>query len=442
MKENKLAEVFRRSCEREQITFNGLTLNVCGLESLGDARLIEAFRREFNMNTTLNPRGLSFDNNQDFLTHLARLRAGALDAINENAPQYTDILLRICRLQQFHKALSGYFPGNELEPIAGYVAIMLMNDDPQMQARSGFLRHKIVYLTEAGTDKIVGGVSFSMFLGENARRYDAVTAHDTYIFVAPESRTLGVATRLGDLIHDESVAYARDKGGIAAPEVFIFTEQNMPLKMTFGEYVTDLSMAMDPCSRLKAWQRMGSQRLDFDYVQPPLDEGMNAVRMMALNIHPPASEAEDYLTGGLSAAIVENHLRMFVDSSVLKQEDAFDHDADCQAMAAQLQGQGRVPLVSDDIEMMQRRIYTLFDLSFCGMIPASDLQGGGRPLGTLLEAYSDMISAYEGQMTPERIRQLQADIKSSAASGGPRSHASDPAIRQGLAECDDLRLSM
>lgn len=381
------------------------------IDGFGDRAALSAFKVIY---------GETWQSLEDFLVALtlAQTRDDGMAwfAMQPCGDGFNDIRTNIVNLREAYAALSQYFPADELENIEGFVRVMLRNSDPDLQSRYNGFREKLIIVRDHENGEIVGGTNFGIYLGDNAAERKVVTAQDSYVFVTPNYRRMGVAGALSELRFMESHFFAA-QCGYPDVEVIAFSEQNNPLKMTAAQYARDCAMAIDPVDRLKAWQRVGCMRLDFTYIQPALGEDQEAVEILDLHTHIEEDLRFKYAIEGLDAAIVKEHLRMFVELSVLKEEGTFSCDPHCRAMAAELDGMDKVALIGADLPPLQAEIYSFFLLLEEGAFlrRGRELDLLKLRLGELFmdEQYGDLIAARNTRLTAADIAYIKAALRGS-----------------------------
>lgn len=189
---------------------------------------------------------------------------------------------------------------DETEDLDGIQASLSLVGDPQLVRTYGDFREYWVAAIEDG--RPVGGVNFTAF---ELPSLGITTAHINYLFVAPDSRGLGLGSSLLEQVRV-----------ISRPD-FIFCEQNDPSLMNREELEEDMrSSGISPQERIGWWTRRGFGRLEFRYVQPPLSPDKAPAEGMSLNVCPSDSP--------LDAKVVEAHLRRFFYISVLKKSAGTD----------------------------------------------------------------------------------------------------------------------
>ncbi|MEE4176086.1 MAG: GNAT family N-acetyltransferase [Bacteroides sp.] len=202
---------------------------------------------------------------------------------------------------------------DETETFEGFEATLNLNSDPFLTERFGLHEETWLYLREPSTGAIIAGVDFSTYvLPDRLRKAFGfpATNHVIYIFVKPEYRSLGVASHLLKLTEDYAMNFTGQRG-----PVLFFCEQNAPELMTAEEYFHDnLNALIDQCERLKWWDRLGYKRLNFNYVQPPLNPGMEPCLNLTFNVR--AGEMEE-----VPSELVREHLERFFSIAVFKGRD-------------------------------------------------------------------------------------------------------------------------
>ncbi|NLM93311.1 MAG: GNAT family N-acetyltransferase [Bacteroidales bacterium] len=203
---------------------------------------------------------------------------------------------------------------DETETFEGFEATLRLNSDRLLLERFGPHEETWIYLREPVTGVIIAGVDFSIYvLPECYRKVYGFTAtnHIIYIFVKPEYRGLGVASYLLGLAEEYALAFSGNQG-----PVLFFCEQNAPELMTAEEYFLDnLNALIDQCERLKWWDRLGYKRLNFNYVQPPLNPGMEPCLNLTFNVRAGAMKE-------IPSELVREHLERFFSIAVFKGRDA------------------------------------------------------------------------------------------------------------------------
>jgi hypothetical protein len=338
-------------------------------------------------------------------------------ALKRRQDGFNDIRDNIANLAEGYAALAKYFPDDELEDIEGFVRLMLRNTNSALQKKYTGFKEKLILIRDKATGNIMGGSNFGIYLGDNPARNNVVTAQDSYVFVAPDYRRIGIAGALSALRFNEARIFAA-QCGFDTCDVIAFSEQNSPLKMSAADYARDSAMAIDPVERLKAWRKVGCLRADFTYIQPALGEGQDAVEMLDLHAHIEEPLRSKYAAEGLSADIIKEHLRMFMEVSCLKEEGAFDSNEHCQIMARELDGMDKVALVGGDVAPMQSEIQGFFLLLEEGKIPRPD----AKPelyhctLGQVFAKpeYAILIADRVTRMTPRDVAYITTVLKGHA----------------------------
>ncbi len=238
---------------------------------------------------------------------------------------------------------------DETETFEGFEATLALNTDPLFIERYGPHEETWLYLREPEQGQIIAGVDFSTYLlSENLQKAYGFsgTNHIIYIFVKPEYRSLGIATYLLGLTED----YARKFCG--GGEVLFFCEQNAPELMTAEEYFSDnLNALIDQCERLKWWDRLGYKRLNFNYVQPPLNPGMEPCINLTFNVR--AGKLNP-----IPSALVKAHLERFFVIAVFKGREAAG-DPDFERQISWLDDHDQVQLSGSeaDYQLLRQKIW-------------------------------------------------------------------------------------
>ena len=203
---------------------------------------------------------------------------------------------------------------DETETYEGFEATLRLNTDPLLMERFGAHEETWLYLRDPFSKTIIAGVDFSTYFLPGLLRKAhgfAATNHIIYIFVRPEYRSFGLANHLLRLTEEYALNFSGQRG-----PVLFFCEQNAPELMTAEEYFMDnLNALIDQCERLKWWDRLGYKRLNFNYIQPPLNPGMEPCLNLTLNVR--AGDIKE-----VPSELVREHLERFFGIAVFKGRDA------------------------------------------------------------------------------------------------------------------------
>lgn len=351
-------------------------------------------------------RGKDAEDMTDYISNIASRDKRAIEGFKKlDDGAYADVFENILKLKEGHKALSLYFPPDELEPLPGFVGILLANNDEELKASHDGFVEKLVYVKDRATKTVLGGTNFAMYAD---RANNAATSQINYTFVANEYRQRGIAEALTNtLVLGQTEEFAKQKG-MVSPQVLAFTEQNSPLKMTFEEYGWDVKSAMDPCDRLKAWKKIGALPADFRYVQPPLEEGLGAVLFLDYNVHPRPQDKAHYVQNGVDSKILARHMKSFMDLSVLGEANAYEGEEYCQNMQKEFDATKSVKLLDADWGAVKKDVYAVFDLVRMGVIPK---QGDDKSIGAYITEYKDLVRNHANFLSPEAIRKIQSDMR-------------------------------
>ncbi|MCH8004253.1 MAG: GNAT family N-acetyltransferase [Nanoarchaeota archaeon] len=208
----------------------------------------------------------------------------------------------------------------EMEPEEGLKQVLELNTEPKFGNLYGPMKEQWLVMSHPLIDKVIGASNISMYLFDDLSSRTVGTMHETYVMVAPEYRRIGIGSLLlkrnSELLMDFWLENEQD-APFANPNMYVFNEQNDPLRMTVEEYIADTkSSGIDQCDRLIWWQRRNYGELEFNYVQPPLDENSDPCYFLTLNIR----TNQDYVPSSL----VLMHLQRFVHFSVLKGKDPME----------------------------------------------------------------------------------------------------------------------
>lgn len=206
----------------------------------------------------------------------------------------------------------------EQESLSGFKEVLGYNQEAQLAQEYGAFKEEWICLRDPATQKIIAGINFSTYdmagIKEAAKHVDG-TQHLTYLFVSPEHRSMGIAKKLISLADEASRQFLCDvNDNVGAPSsarMVSFNEQNQPLKMSLYNYFFDTQNSLiDQCDRLGWWDKRGYKALDFQYIQPPLEQGGEACYDLALN-------AKSDMPS-VPATVIKAHLNKFFSLSVLK----------------------------------------------------------------------------------------------------------------------------
>jgi hypothetical protein len=389
--------------------FDTAKYEIVQVDGFGSTAKLNAFKKAYEKTSG------KFGSMDEFIVALTEQPDEKLLGMKNRFADYGETIDAVLKLKEVYAELSRYFPPDELESREGFVSILLKNNDKALQKEFGGFKERIVYVRDKADGSILGGSNFASYLGKNAKELNAATAHDIYSFVRTESRGQGIATQIAQIRFSETEKLAKAKAGLNAPLVVIMSEQNSPLKMNLHEYLTDITMAMDPCDRLKAWGKVGYQAMAFSYVQPSLGEGLEAVRMLDLHVQPREKDKAELTTNGIDGRIVDNHLHMFMNLSVLDDGVTYATDPDCQNMTAELSAKPKTALYKMDPVALQKDIYAVLKLAQAGVLPSPETDAAfyEKPFGAIIvdPAYSAVIKATSAAITEAEIRSIHDGIK-------------------------------
>ncbi|MDD3877059.1 MAG: hypothetical protein PHT69_10585 [Bacteroidales bacterium] len=198
----------------------------------------------------------------------------------------------------------------ETETYDGFETTLALNTHEGFLKKFGAYEEAWMYVRNPENDDIIAGLNFSIYkLPETESRFYSYsgTAHIIYIFVKAEYRSLKLAGYLFQALDN----YAKTFFG-SSQEILYICEQNAPEKMSFDDYFSDnINALIDQCDRLIWWDKLGYKRLQFDYVQPPLNIGQEACINLTLNARAPGKQF-------LPAALISFHLERFFFLAVFK----------------------------------------------------------------------------------------------------------------------------
>ena len=239
-------------------------------------------------------------------------------------------------LRQFFELYdSAFILPSEKEEFSGFVDCLALNAGPgyaTLAGRYGPYRELVILASASdskGPPRVVGGANLICFplarSGQHGREI-VLAGNLNYLFVVDELRGRGWSRRIlagcETMIRRSFLSIAGAPADVAAlPRVasrlasaplYLFLEQNDPLRLSAEQYALDSAHAgIDQLDRLRVWARLGAKLLDFPYVQPALSEGQEADHGLALALLAPAGDA-------LDACLLQAHLERFFAISVRK----------------------------------------------------------------------------------------------------------------------------
>jgi hypothetical protein len=202
----------------------------------------------------------------------------------------------------------------EKEEYEGLRACLRLNSGAQhdgLAVRYGRFT-EVVSLLLNKQQECVGGANYF------ALEHDgAITVNLNYVFVTPDHRRMGFLRLLTERVRLAASSLFRTSED---RPVFIFVEQNDPIRMRPQDYIRDNDMSgIDQMDRLRIWHRLGVRLLDIAYEQPALSANQTPEKGLLYGVLPPQNVV-------LSSCLILAHLRGFFSISVLKGRSAEDDD--------------------------------------------------------------------------------------------------------------------
>jgi ribosomal protein S18 acetylase RimI-like enzyme len=198
----------------------------------------------------------------------------------------------------------------ETESYKGFESTLALNHDKALAEKYGKFREAWLYATLPTSNEIIAGINFSVYELDNEYQDNssyAATGHIIYIFVKTEYRCMGMAKHMISLAEEKALNFIASQ-----KKIIWFCEQNAPEKMSPEEYFADnINALIDQCDRLIWWDNLGYKRLQFNYVQPPLNPGQQACTNLTLNVK--ASNKKS-----IPSYLVKSHLERFFMIAVYK----------------------------------------------------------------------------------------------------------------------------
>lgn len=218
-------------------------------------------------------------------------------------------------LDQFYQAYDRAFVlPHEKEGLSGFRACLNLNSGPDYDRLS--LRHRpfreVVLVLCEPAGRLIGGTNFIAF-GHD----EAITVNLNYIFIERAFRARGKFRALMAAVSSQARALFAAAG---AGDVLVFIEQNDPLRLSPEDYALDNAHSgLDQHDRLRIWQRLGAQLVDFDYAQPALSDDQAPDDSLVLGVLGAGK-------GHLSSCLLADHLSAFFGISVLKGREIASDD--------------------------------------------------------------------------------------------------------------------
>jgi monoamine oxidase len=254
----------------------------------------------------------------------------------------------------YNELMKPNFPiDSELEPLEAWIEQLSgkgrsnnSNSNSNNQAVTGksFRRctlNVIVVFDQRDVERknLLGGIVFEYY-------YPSNTVLITYLVISAQSRGQGTGVYLGMkawVVMRKLCAAA----GFPTPYV-VFCEANNP------ELISDSDDAFSPVARLKAFQTMGVRQMaDFQYIQPPLEEGKDSARDMLLAVVvAPFMDRDDNGNFYVKSENIKNFLTDFY--MELEVPD-LSKDPDYSAMISSLQHRDRVYLKDFDLSKFKQK---------------------------------------------------------------------------------------
>src|SRR5215813_3360578 len=175
---------------------------------------------------------------------------------------------------------------SEKESYAGFVHCLALNAGGAYEGlatRFGAFREYVLTVSDVATGIRIGGANLIAYpIARSSAASDAVLAINlNYVFINAAWRSRGYFRRLVrdlplaalDLLQATNTVKLPISWSTAggAPPIFMFIEQNDPLRMPAADYARDTQLTgLDQLVRIGIWARLGAKLVDFDYVQPAL----------------------------------------------------------------------------------------------------------------------------------------------------------------------------
>jgi GNAT superfamily N-acetyltransferase len=192
-------------------------------------------------------------------------------------------------LKAFYQLYKGEFPDrNERESLQN-MAHCLRHRNRSQRAHQNNYHILVAYLD--GT--IVGGSIFNYFARPNAGVIE-------FLFVNPKFRGQNLGRRI---LQRTEVIIKADALQIGVQLRAILAEMNDPF------YTPAVPDNMDPFERTVVWGKWGFSRLDFQYIQPPLDPSKSAVRGLCLIGKITNSRLGDSLPSSWVGKVIHDYMR-------------------------------------------------------------------------------------------------------------------------------------
>jgi len=215
---------------------------------------------------------------------------------------------------------------NEKETYKGFSECLMLNHGDAYRRLAhlfGPFREFVAVVYDGKTR--IAGLNF-IILPLSSSRSTVYSANLNYIFVNPAVRRRGYFSRLmGDLAgvsirlfahtnpNDLPCSRTENANSLAAaPPVYIYLEQNDPLRLAAAESDRDTKLTgLDQFDRITIWARLGAKIIDFPYVQPPLSREQGPDDTLVYAVLGTEGRA-------LQPGLLRGHLERFFGISVLK----------------------------------------------------------------------------------------------------------------------------
>src|SRR3989338_1828245 len=215
---------------------------------------------------------------------------------------------------------------SERETPRGFNEVLAINNNTELAALvGGKYREATILMRDPTTNEVIGAINFTAYpMNDDVARETGIdaTSHVIYLFTHQDYRKAGVAKRLKDLTKKYVKAFTLGENPKSAIldnkqlsrdiNLLSMCEQNAPELMTAREYLDDnVNAGIDQVDRLRHWVRAGYNRMNMEYVQPPLEEGGDPCEYLTLNAEAPVNTR-------IPGSVIAAHLDRFFGISVLK----------------------------------------------------------------------------------------------------------------------------
>lgn len=205
----------------------------------------------------------------------------------------------------------------------------------QFEGKMGEFNTSFIVARNPGTDDFIGGILFNNYTlpKEISRRTGAKgTNHIEYIFVEPSYKKTGLGQALYNKMRHfshnkfsgmdaENALHRSERDSLIKSGIYFFADVEAPELVFQNEskdwYTQKPELLAEQLLRLAWWDKMGFKRVDFPFIQSPLEEGMEPCRIFSINVKYEGLP-QFSLNGHISSDVVKEHIKKYLAINVLK----------------------------------------------------------------------------------------------------------------------------